>query len=101
MSGNNGSYSVDIHILISTLLEEFDAKEYQLLTQDEKALCRAGYVDGLRRVIHLLGDHYPKVLDDIIQRFGENHDVQPKEITFIGNNIDKRTMEEIGKIDFT
>ncbi|EAA7945888.1 hypothetical protein DKP61_14620 [Salmonella enterica subsp. enterica serovar Johannesburg] len=100
MSGESSSYSTDVFIFISQLAEEFDGKSLPV-NGAERLLCRAGYVDGVRRMIDLLEEKNPQVLAEIIESFGKGCNYEPKEAIVIGNSIDNRSIEERSRIDLT
>lgn len=100
MSGKSGSYNTDVFVFISQLLEEFDGKDLPV-NEEERLLCRAGYVDGVRRMIDLLEGKAPQVLTEIIESFSEGRNYEPKEAIVIGNTIDNRSLEERNRIDLT
>ncbi|EHC9995824.1 hypothetical protein MLN09_21955 [Escherichia coli] len=100
MSGESSSCSTDVFIFISQLAEEFDGKSLPV-NGAERLLCRAGYVDGVRRMIDLLEDKNPQVLAEIIESFGKGCNYEPKEAIVIGNTIDNRSIEDRSRIDLT
>lgn len=100
MSNEGSSYSADVFVFISSLLEEFDAKELPA-NEAERRLCRAGYADGLRRMIDLLEEKSPQALSEIIKSLSEANNDELKEFSFIGNSIDNRGFEERSRIDLT
>ena len=100
MSGESGSYNTDVFVFISQLLEEFDGKDLPV-NEEERLLCRAGYGDGVRRMIELLAEKSPQVLTEIIESFSGGRNDQPKEAIVIGNTIDNRSFEERSRIDLT
>ncbi|EHF4967254.1 hypothetical protein ACJLW5_001924 [Enterobacter hormaechei] len=100
MSGENGSYNTDVFVFISQLLEEFDGKSLPV-NEAERLLYRAGYVDGVRRIIDLMEEKSPEVLAEIIESFSDGCNNEPKEAIVIGNTIDNRSFEERSRIDLT
>ncbi|EMM7402807.1 hypothetical protein MX050_17165 [Enterobacter hormaechei subsp. steigerwaltii] len=100
MNGESGSYNTDVFVFISQLLEEFDEKKLPV-NEAERLLCRAGYVDGVRRIIDLMEEKSPQILTEIIKNFSEGRNDKPKETIFIGNTIDNRSFEERNRIDLT
>ncbi|EAZ4935323.1 hypothetical protein [Salmonella enterica] len=100
MSGESGSYNTDVFVFISQLLEEFDGKKFPV-NEAERLLCRAGYVDGVRRMIDLMEEKSPQILTEIIRSFSEGRNDNAKETIVIGNTIDNRSLEERNRIDLT